>query len=131
MLGSFSLITFEIFAAAIANSSYAVTKIVGGKRSAPSAAATSRPVQPGICTSSNMICGTEGARLHADLVVMAVGIRPAVALAKGAGLEVERGILVDDHMVTSDPAINVGLRLGAAMGAAARQGRDRAAPARH
>ena len=41
----------------------------------------------------------------ADIVVMAVGIRPSVALAKGAGLEVGRGILVDDHMVTSDPAI--------------------------
>ena len=41
----------------------------------------------------------------ADIVVMAVGIRPSVALAKGAGLEVGRGVLVDDHMVTSDPAI--------------------------
>jgi nitrite reductase (NADH) large subunit len=36
---------------------------------------------------------------------MAVGIRPATALAKAAGLDVERGIMVDDHMVTSDPAI--------------------------
>jgi nitrite reductase (NADH) large subunit len=36
---------------------------------------------------------------------MAVGIRPSTALAKSAGLEVERGIMVDDHMVTSDPAI--------------------------
>jgi nitrite reductase (NADH) large subunit len=36
---------------------------------------------------------------------MAVGIRPATALAKGAGIEVGRGILVDDHMVTSDPAV--------------------------
>ncbi len=47
----------------------------------------------------------DGREIPADIVVMAVGIRPAVALAKGAGLEVERGILVDDHMVTSDPAI--------------------------
>jgi nitrite reductase (NADH) large subunit len=30
---------------------------------------------------------------------------PSTALAKSAGLEVERGIMVDDHMVTSDPAI--------------------------
>jgi nitrite reductase (NADH) large subunit len=47
----------------------------------------------------------DGRELAADIVVMAVGIRPATALAKAAGLEVERGILVDDHMLTSDPAI--------------------------
>lgn len=47
----------------------------------------------------------DGREIPADIVVMAVGIRPAVALAKGAGLDVERGIVVDDHMVTSDPAI--------------------------
>jgi nitrite reductase (NADH) large subunit len=47
----------------------------------------------------------DGREIPADIVVMAVGIRPATALAKFAGLEVERGILVDDHMVTSDPAI--------------------------
>ena len=39
------------------------------------------------------------------LVVMAVGIRPNAALAKDAGLAVNRGIVVDDHMRTSDPAI--------------------------
>jgi nitrite reductase (NADH) large subunit len=47
----------------------------------------------------------DGRELPADIVVMAVGIRPATALAKAAGIEVERGILVDDHMVTSDPAV--------------------------
>ncbi|HMP55197.1 MAG TPA: nitrite reductase large subunit NirB [Novosphingobium sp.] len=47
----------------------------------------------------------DGREFAADIVVMAVGIRPATALAKAAGLEVERGILVNDHMVTSDPAI--------------------------
>ncbi len=44
----------------------------------------------------------DGREIPADIVVMAVGIRPATALAKAAGLEVERGIMVDDHMVTSD-----------------------------
>ena len=43
--------------------------------------------------------------IEADIVVMAVGIRPSTALAKSAGLEVGRGIVVDDHMVTSDPAV--------------------------
>jgi nitrite reductase (NADH) large subunit len=47
----------------------------------------------------------DGREIAADIVVMAVGIRPATALAKAAGIEVERGIMVDDHMVTSDPAI--------------------------
>ncbi|MCB1352206.1 MAG: nitrite reductase large subunit NirB [Rhodobacteraceae bacterium] len=43
--------------------------------------------------------------IEADLVVMAVGIRPETRLANDAGLEVGRGIVVDDHMVTSDPDI--------------------------
>lgn len=47
----------------------------------------------------------DGRELPADIVVMAVGIRPSTALAKEAGLAVERGIEVDDHMVTSDPAV--------------------------
>ncbi|WP_218006105.1 nitrite reductase large subunit NirB [Novosphingobium lentum] len=47
----------------------------------------------------------DGREIAADIVVMAVGIRPATGLAKAAGIEVERGIMVDDHMVTSDPAI--------------------------
>lgn len=47
----------------------------------------------------------DGTVIPASLVVMAVGIRPSVALARAAGLDVGRGIRVDDHMVTSDPAI--------------------------
>jgi len=47
----------------------------------------------------------DGREIPASLVVMAVGIRPSVALARDAGLEVGRGIKVDDHMVTSDPDV--------------------------
>ena len=47
----------------------------------------------------------DGTEIPADLVVMAVGIRPSVALAREAGLDVGRGIRVDDHMVTSDPHV--------------------------
>ncbi|MFS0773799.1 nitrite reductase large subunit NirB [Sphingomonas sp. 1P08PE] len=47
----------------------------------------------------------DGTLIPADLVVMAVGIRPSVALARAAGLDVGRGIRVDDHMVTSDPRV--------------------------
>lgn len=48
---------------------------------------------------------TDGTSVECDLVVMAVGIRPNVAIARVAGLEVNRGIVVNDHMVTSDPSI--------------------------
>ncbi|AWK84905.1 nitrite reductase large subunit NirB [Azospirillum thermophilum] len=48
----------------------------------------------------------DGRELPADLVVMAVGIRPNIALGKAAGLDCGRGIKVDDAMRTSDPAIH-------------------------
>ncbi|GIO36677.1 nitrite reductase [NAD(P)H] [Paenibacillus antibioticophila] len=47
----------------------------------------------------------DGSSLMADLVVMAVGIKPNVALAKASGLKVERGIVVDDYLETSLPGI--------------------------
>ena len=47
----------------------------------------------------------DGTELPCDLLVMAVGIRPSVALAKEAGLAVGRGIHVDDQMLTSDENI--------------------------
>jgi nitrite reductase (NADH) large subunit len=47
----------------------------------------------------------DGTDLPADLVVMAVGIRPSAALAKEAGLATNRGVLVDDDMRTSDPRV--------------------------
>ena len=40
-----------------------------------------------------------------DLVVLACGVRPQVELARRAGLAVERGVLVDDSLRTSDPHI--------------------------
>jgi nitrite reductase (NADH) large subunit len=47
----------------------------------------------------------DGRDIPASLVVMAVGIRPNVKLARDAGLAIGRGIHVDDHMVTSDANI--------------------------
>jgi nitrite reductase (NADH) large subunit len=47
----------------------------------------------------------DGTEIPADLVVMAVGIRPNGELGKAIGLETRRGIVVDDGMGTSDPAI--------------------------
>jgi len=42
-----------------------------------------------------------GTRLNADLVVVGVGVRPEVTLAKQAGLAVESGVLVDEALRTS------------------------------
>ncbi len=47
----------------------------------------------------------DGRQLPADLVVMAVGIRPNIDLARAAKLDVNRGILVGDDMGTSEPDI--------------------------
>jgi nitrite reductase (NADH) large subunit len=48
----------------------------------------------------------DGNRLAADLVVLAVGIRPDIDLASRARLDINRGILVGDDMATSDPDIH-------------------------
>jgi nitrite reductase (NADH) large subunit len=47
----------------------------------------------------------DGQQIPADLVVMAVGIRPNYALAESAGIHCHRGIVVDDTMQTYDPRI--------------------------
>ncbi|MGA9658164.1 MAG: nitrite reductase large subunit NirB, partial [Asticcacaulis sp.] len=47
----------------------------------------------------------DGRVIPASLLVMAVGIRPHVEPAKSSGLVVERGIVVDDQMRTSDPSV--------------------------
>ncbi|MGV3244737.1 nitrite reductase large subunit NirB [Staphylococcus sp. 11262D007BW] len=48
---------------------------------------------------------SDGRVLETDMVVMAVGIRPVTKEARAAGLEIGRGIVVDDFMKTSDPHI--------------------------
>ncbi|WP_423408617.1 nitrite reductase large subunit NirB [Heyndrickxia sp. MSNUG] len=47
----------------------------------------------------------DGSEVAADLVVMAVGIRPNVQLAKDSGIYVNRGIVVNDYMETDIPNI--------------------------
>jgi NAD(P)H-dependent nitrite reductase small subunit len=47
----------------------------------------------------------DGTSVPADLVVMAVGVRPNMDLAKKAHLACDRGILVDDTLQTYDPSI--------------------------
>lgn len=43
---------------------------------------------------------TDGRRLDAEAVIFAAGIRPNVALAREAGIPVNRGVVVDDHLQT-------------------------------
>ena len=48
----------------------------------------------------------DGYALGADLVVLACGVHPRAGLAQAAGLEVGKGIVVDDQLRTSDPYIH-------------------------
>jgi len=54
-----------------------------------------------------VVTSERGARLSADLVMLAIGVRPEVALARDAGLDIgaRGGIVVDRGMRTSDPNI--------------------------
>lgn len=47
----------------------------------------------------------DGTEVEADLLVMAVGIRPNKDLAESSGIHCERGVVVDDTMQTFDPSI--------------------------
>jgi 3-phenylpropionate/trans-cinnamate dioxygenase ferredoxin reductase component len=45
---------------------------------------------------------TEGTELAADVIVVGIGVTPNVELARSCGLNVDNGILVNRHLVTSD-----------------------------
>jgi nitrite reductase (NADH) large subunit len=47
----------------------------------------------------------DGSRIEADAVIFAAGIKPNIALAKDAGIAVNRGIVVNDVMQTASPDI--------------------------
>ena len=63
-----------------------------------------RPRRPGSPTtgwsSTTASCSTT------DLVVLTAGGRPSTALARRAGLDVRRGVVVDHHLRTSDPHVH-------------------------
>ena len=48
---------------------------------------------------------TDGRHLPADLVLICIGVIPNAEIARGAGLAVDNGIVVDEQLATADPAI--------------------------
>lgn len=46
-----------------------------------------------------------GATVEADLVVIGVGVKPNLALAESGGLAIDKGVLVDEYLMTSAPGI--------------------------
>jgi nitrite reductase (NADH) large subunit len=66
------------------------------------------PKQTAALTGNGKVEGlrfASGEEIDAELVVIATGIRPNAHLAREAGLDVNRGIVVNDFMETSDPRI--------------------------
>ncbi|HHU62760.1 MAG TPA: CoA-disulfide reductase [Clostridiales bacterium] len=55
--------------------------------------------------SVKMVQLDDGTSIPADLVLLTAGIRPNIELAQQAGLKVNKGIIVDNRMQTSDPDI--------------------------
>jgi len=56
---------------------------------------------------SNSVLLSDGTNLDADMVLLSIGVRPELTLAKGAGLEIgaSGGLVVDETMRTNDPNI--------------------------
>jgi 3-phenylpropionate/trans-cinnamate dioxygenase ferredoxin reductase component len=62
-----------------------------------------------ILSKENRVAGVvtgSGREIPADLVLIGIGVVPNVELAAEAGLEVENGIVVDEHLLTADPSIS-------------------------
>lgn len=53
----------------------------------------------------NKIILNSNKEVEFDIVIMAIGVRPEISLAKDCGLETNRGIIVNDFMQTSDEQI--------------------------
>ena len=47
----------------------------------------------------------DGAQIPTDIVVAGIGVRPSIELAEHAGLDVDKGVLVNEYLETSAPGI--------------------------
>ncbi len=56
-------------------------------------------------SSSDALILSDGSSLQVDAIVAGIGITPNIGLAKEAGLDTGNGIVVDEHLRTSDPDI--------------------------
>ncbi|MGI5129547.1 NAD(P)/FAD-dependent oxidoreductase [Pseudonocardia sp. CA-107938] len=61
-----------------------------------------RPDDPGVVGAVALADGTE---IAADTVVVGIGVTPNDGLARAAGLAVDNGIVVDEHLRSSDPDV--------------------------
>lgn len=55
--------------------------------------------------NNNKVILNSGKKIEYDLAIMAIGVKPDTQLAKDSGLNVNRGILVNEFMQTNDPDI--------------------------
>ncbi|AKH82337.1 nitrite reductase [Streptomyces sp. CNQ-509] len=82
---------------------------VAGPGDGPAAPLTGSAATPRPAPATRAVTGVEladGYVLDARLVVLACGVRPRVGLARAAGLDVSAGVVVDDALRTSDPAVH-------------------------
>lgn len=58
--------------------------------------------------NDNKVILNSSREVEFDIIIMAIGVRPEITLAKNAGLETARGIIVNEKMQTSNPDIYAG-----------------------
>lgn len=87
------------------------------------------PAEGSQLCGSEVVFGDEGDKVGGDVVIVGLGVRPDSDLAKDAGLELNErgGIVVDEHMRTSDPHI---WAVGDAIEVSAPAGGERGRPPR-
>jgi 3-phenylpropionate/trans-cinnamate dioxygenase ferredoxin reductase component len=84
---------------------FADLHVAHGVRLHTRAGVTGLGAAPGHPSAVGSVRLDDGREIAADLVVVGIGVRPNVELARAAGLEVDNGIVVDAALRTSDPDI--------------------------